>query len=127
MKKLIMPPLTPKSRKQSMKSIEQPSKLFNLYNINPNMRSSLLPYVKIQFNNGISHRALIDTGAFANFISNRLLQQITGTDKNTIKLEQPDCTSVKMAGGQLVRIEKQAEIKFKLANREFVEDFLVLS
>ena len=32
-----------------------------------------------------------------------------------------------MAGGQLVRIEKQAEIKFKLAHREFVEDFLVLS
>ena len=32
-----------------------------------------------------------------------------------------------MAGGQLVRIEKQAEIKFKLARREFVEDFLVLS
>ena len=46
---------------------------------------------------------------------------------NAVKLKQPDCTSVKMAGGQVVRIEKQAEIKFKLAHREFVEDFLVLS
>ena len=91
------------------------------------MRSSLLPYVKIKFNNGISRRALIDTGACANVISNRLLQEITKTDKNAVKLKQPDCTSVKLAGGQLVRIEKQAEIKFKLAHREFVEDFLVLS
>ena len=91
------------------------------------MRSSLLPYVKIKFNNGIGRRALIDTGACANVISNRLLQEITETDKNAVKLKQPDCTSVKMAGGQLVRIEKQAEIKFKLAHREFVEDFLVLS
>ena len=89
------------------------------------MRSSLLPYVKIKFHNGISRRALIDTGACANVISNRLLQEITEIDKNTVKLKQPDCTSVKMAGGQLVRIEKQAEIKFKLAHREFVEDFLV--
>ena len=117
----------PKSRKQFSKSIEQSSKLFNLYNINPNMRSSLLPYVKIKINNGISRRALIDTGACANVISNRLLQEITEIDKNAAKLKQPDCTSVKMAGGQLVRIEKQAEIKFKLAHREFVEDFLVLS
>ena len=63
-KKLIKPSLTPKNRKQFPKPIEQSSKLFNLYNINPNSRSSLLPYVKIKFNNGIS-RALIDTGAFA--------------------------------------------------------------
>ena len=70
------------------------------------MRSSLLTYVKIKFNNGISRRALIDTGACANVISNRLLQEITETDKNAVKLKQPDCNSVKMAGGQLARIEK---------------------
>ena len=91
------------------------------------MRSSLLPYIKIKFNNGISSRALIDTGACANVISKRLLQEITETEKNAVKLKQPDCISVKMTGGQLVRIEKQAEIKFKLAHREFDEDFLVLS
>ena len=91
------------------------------------MRTSVLPYVKVKFNNGISRRALIDTGASANVIGNRLNQEITETDKNAVKLKQPDCTSVKMAGGQLVRMEKQAEIKLKLAHREFVEDFLVLS
>ena len=42
-------------------------------------------------------------------------------------MRQPDFTSIKMAGGQLVRIEKQAKIKIKLAHREFVEAFLVLS
>ena len=52
------------------------------------MRSSLLPYVKIKFNNGISRRALIDTGACANVISNRLLQEITETDKNAVRLKQ---------------------------------------
>ena len=91
------------------------------------MRSFLLPNVKINFHIGISRRALIDTSACANVISNRLLQEITETDKNAVKLKQPDCTSFKIAIGQLVRIEKQAEIKFKLAHREFVEDFLVLS
>ena len=81
------------------------------------MRSSLLPYVKIKFNNGISRRALIDTGACANVISNRLLQEITETDKTAVILKQPDCTSVKMSGGQLVRIEKQAEIKLTRSPR----------
>ena len=61
------------------------------------MRSSLLPYVKIKFNNGKSRRALIDTGACANVISNILVQEITETDKNAVKLKQPDCTSVKMS------------------------------
>ena len=42
-------------------------------------------------------------------------------------MKQQDCASVKLAGVQLVRIEKQAEIKFKLAHRGFVEDFLLLS
>ena len=81
------------------------------------MRSSLLPYVKIKFNNGISRRALIDTGACANVISNSLLQEITDTDKNAVKLKQPDCTLFKMAGGQLVRIEKQAERESLLKTR----------
>ena len=85
------------------------------------MRSFLLPNVKINFHIGISRRALIDTSACANVISNRLLQEITETDKNAVKLKQPDCTSFKIAIGQLVRIEKQAEIKFKLAHREFVK------
>ena len=87
------------------------------------MRSSLLPYVKIKFNNGIGRRALIDTGASANVISNRLLEEISETYKNAVNLKQPDCISVKMTGGKLIRIEKQAKIKFKLAHREFVKDF----
>ena len=91
------------------------------------MRSSFLPDVKIKINNAPSCRALIDTGDCANVISNRLLQEITEIDKNVVKLQQPGCTSIKMAGGQLVRIEKQVEIKFELAHREFVEDYLVLS
>ena len=117
----------PKSRKKLSKPIEQSTKSFDLYNVNPKLRSSLLPYVKIKFDNGIKRRALIDTGACANVVSNRLLQELTEIDKNLVEINQPDCTSVKMAGGQIVRIEKQAEIKFKLAHREFVEDFLVLS
>ena len=106
---------------------EQSSQLLNLYNINPNMRSSLLPYIKIKFINGISCRSLIDTGACAKVISNKLLQEVTETNKKAVKLKQPDFTSVKMAEGQLVRIEKQAEINYKLAHREIVEDFFVLS
>ena len=46
---------------------------------------------------------------------------------SAVKLKLPDFTSVKMAGGQLVRTEKQAKIKFNFAHRKFVENFLVLS
>ena len=94
----------PKSRKQSPKSIELFSKLFNLFNVNLNMRSSLLPYVKIKLNNGRSRQALNDTGAFANVIRNRSLQNITETYNTAVTLKQPHCISVKMVRRQLVRI-----------------------
>ena len=80
-----------------------------------------------KFDNGINRRALIDTGACSNVVSNRLFQELREIDKNAIKIKQPDCTSVKMAGGPTVRTEKQAEVKFKHAHREFVENSLVLS
>ena len=89
------------------------------------MRSSILPYVKIKFNNGISRRALIDTGACNIVISNKFLQEITETDKNAVNLKQPYCILVKMAGGQQFKID-QVGNKIKIAHTEFVEDFHVL-
>ena len=67
-------------RKQFPKSLEQSTKLFDLYNINPDMRASFLPSVKIKISNGISSRAVIDSVACDNIKSNRLLQEILPTE-----------------------------------------------
>ena len=45
------------------------------------MRSSFLPYVKIELNYGISRQALNDTKSFSSVISVRLLQENTNTEK----------------------------------------------
>ena len=46
------------------------------------MRKSLVPYVKIKFDSGISRGALIDTSV----ICNRLFQEIIETDKSAANI-----------------------------------------
>ena len=86
-----------------------------------------LSYVKVKFNGELERRALIDTGAFANVISREFYKELINTNINSItEIEKPDLDKVKMANGNIVKIDKAIKVTFKLGAQTFTEDFLVL-
>ena len=86
-----------------------------------------LSYVKVKFNGELERRALIDTGAFANVISREFYKELINTNINSItEIEKPDLDKVKMANGNIVKIDKAIKVTFKLGTQTFTGDFLVL-
>ena len=83
-----------------------------------------LSYVKVKFNGELERRALIDTGAV---ISREFYKELINTNMNSItEIEKPDLDKVKMANGNIVKIDKAIKVTFKLGTQTFTEDFLVL-
>ena len=77
-----------------------------------------LSYVKIEFNEGLESRALIDTGAFANVISHEFYEELINTNINPItEIEKPDLDKVKMANGNLVKIDKAIKVTYTNIHR----------
>ena len=74
-----------------------------------------LSYVEVKFNGELERRALIDTGAFANVISREFYQELKNTNINSIiEIEKPDVDKIKMANGNIVKIDKAIKVTFKL-------------
>ena len=70
-----------------------------------------LSYVKVKFNGELERRALIDTGAFANVISREFYKELINTNINSItEIEKPDLDKVKMANGNIVKIDKALKL-----------------
>ena len=98
----------------------------HLYSIVP-LLSRIFSYVKVKFNGELERRALIDTGTFANVISREFYKELINTNINSItEIEKPDLDKVKMANGNIVKIDKAIKVTFKLGTQTFTEDFLVL-
>ena len=86
-----------------------------------------LSYVKVKFNGELERRALVDTGAFTNVRSREFYKELINTNINSItEIEKPDLDKVKMANGNIVKIDKSIKITFKLGTQTFTEDFFVL-
>ena len=86
-----------------------------------------LSYVKIKFYEKLDRRALIDTGASANVINREFYKEIINTNINSItEIEKPDLDKVKMANGNIVKIDKAIKVTFKLGTQTFTDVFLVL-
>ena len=77
-------------------------------------------------NGELDRRALIDTGAIANVVSREFYKELINTNINSItEIEKPDLGKVKMANGNIVKIDKAIKVTFKLGPQIFT-DFLVL-
>ena len=84
-------------------------------------------YVKVNFNEVLDRRALIDTGAFANVMSRQFYKELIYTKINSMtEIEKPDLDKVKMANANIVKIDKAVKVTFKLGTQPFTEDFRVL-
>ena len=103
------------------------SNVFHLYSIPDKSKDTVLLYVKVKFQENLTRRALIDTGACSNVINKNLFEELNQLSQNKIKTEKPKWDGFKMASGQIVKVEKQALVTFQLAHKKFSESFLVLN
>ena len=84
--------------------------------------------VKVKFKEELDRRALIDTGPIANVISREFYKELINTNiKSITKIEKPDLDIVKMANGNIVKIDKAINVTFKFGTQTLTEDFLVLT
>ena len=73
-----------------------------------------LSYVRLKFSSLTKRRALIDTGSCANALPQNLFDELEKQNPNGIILETPSFTSVRMASGQKIVIDKQEKFRFLL-------------
>ena len=129
-KKLIKPPSQPPKSSQSSKSSKQsiqPDEIINLYAIIP-AEGTVLTYTKLRFSSGLQRSALVDTGACANGISKQTFDDLKDEKSlyRPLKISESTLKRVRMVEGQLVPIETEVTMEFRLADMTFVESFLVL-
>ena len=70
-------------------------------------------YVRLNFLNQIKPRALIDTGSCADALPESLFNALNLFYPNSLTLEKPFCTTVRMASGQIVRLIIQQKFHFR--------------
>ena len=89
------------------------------------LEGDLLSYVPLKFSNTQQRKALIDTGAFANAISEKDYHELKsfGTQLSSAS----EVSKVKLASRQLITVRGQIELTFSIAKHLFTEKFLVLS
>ena len=115
-----LPTKLPQSAPKPVTHVQQ------LFSIVP-LLGRTLSYVKVKLNGELDRRALIDTGAFDNVISREFYKELIKTNINSItEKEKPDLDKIKMAKGNIVKIDKAIKVTFKLGTQTFTEDFLVL-
>ena len=92
------------------------------------MNGLTLSYVKLRFSPQISFKALIDTGACANVIPKQTFHELRQNRdiEKLLHIENTTLSTVKMASGQLVSVDTEVSVPFKLGNQCFNEKFLVL-
>ena len=112
-KSVQLPTQVPQSAPKPIPHVQQ------LFSIVP-LLGRTLSHVKVKFNGELERRALIDTGAFANVTSREFYKELINTNINSIT------DKVKMANGNIVKIDKAIKVTFKLGTQTFTEDFLVL-
>ena len=128
-----MPRESPESIHQIHSSVVSDLEENNNCNLDENIVCATIPldgdklsYVKLRFSPSIRRRALIDTGACANALPESMLRDIENDNQaENIKFQSPEYTKVKMASGQVQRVNQQAEITFQIGNHVFTDTFLV--
>ena len=88
-----------------------------LFSIVPLLGRSL-SHVKVNFNEELDRRALIDTGAFTNAISREFYKELIITKINSItEIAKSDQDKVKMSNGNIVKIDKAIKVTFRLGTK----------
>ena len=90
-------------------------------------RKKEMLYVPLDFENGLTIDALVDSGAYVSAIAQRELDRIKQeSPSNILKIDDPPNFQIQVANGQLEKPTATATLKFDIGDHIFVEHFVVM-
>ena len=90
-------------------------------------RKKEMLYVPMDFENGLTRDALVDSGAYISAIAQKELDRIKQeSPSNIFKIDDPPNFQIKVANGQLEKPTATAAFKFDIGDHIFAEHFVVM-
>ena len=90
-------------------------------------RKKEMLYVPLDFKNGLTIDALVDSGAYASAIAQKELDRIKQqSPSNILKIDDPPNFQIQVANGQLEKPTATATLKFDIGDHIFLEHFVVM-
>ena len=84
-------------------------------------------YLPLDFKNGLTIDALVDSGAYVSAIAQNELDRIKQQSSNNIfKVDDPPIFQIQVANGQLEKPLATATLKFDIGDKTFAENFVVM-
>ena len=92
----------------------------------PKRKKEML-YVPLDFKNGLTTDALVDSGAYVSAIAQRKLDRIKQeSPSNILKIDDPPNFQIQLANGQLEKPTATATLKFDIGDHFLAEHFVVM-
>ena len=90
-------------------------------------RKKKMLYVPLDFKNGLTIDALVDSGAYVSAIAQKELDRIKQQyPSNILKIDGPPNVQIQVANGQLEKPTATATLKFDIGDHTFAEHFVVM-
>ena len=90
-------------------------------------RKKWMLYVPLDFENGLTKDALVDSGAYVRAIAQKELDRIKQqSPSNILKIDDPPNFQIQGANGQLEKPTATATLKFDIGDHIFAEHFVVM-
>ena len=90
-------------------------------------RKKEMLYVPLDFENGLTIDALVDSGAYVSAIAQKELDRIKQqSPSNILKIDDPPNFQIQVANGQLEKPTATATLKFDIGDHIFAEHFVVM-
>ena len=90
-------------------------------------RKKEMLYVPLDFENGLTIDALVDSGAYVSAIAQKELDRIKQQSlSNILKIDDPPNFQIQVANGQLEKPTATATLKFDIGDHIFAEHFVVM-
>ena len=90
-------------------------------------RKKEMLYVPLDFENGLTIDALVDSGAYVSAIVQKELDRIKQqSPSNILKIDEPPNFQIQVANGQLEKPTARATLKFDMRDHTFAEHFVVM-
>ena len=91
-------------------------------------RKKEMLYVPLDFKNGLTIDAFVDSGAYVSAIAQKELDRIKRqTPSNILKIDDPPNFQIQVANGQLEKPTATATLKFDIGDHIFAEHFVVMN
>ena len=90
-------------------------------------RKKQMLYVPLDFENGLTKDAFVDSGAYVSAIAQKELDRIKQqSPSNILKIEDPPDFQIQVANGQLEKPTATATLKIDIGDHTFAEHFVVM-